>query len=79
MTSAKYELRASVIAAMAMSMSGGIIDDGLFYKGRKYHRQQPWDHIQLSKAERKGKTPEQLQALRQEKYATMAAVDKLIE
>lgn len=29
---------------------------------------QPWDRVQLSKSERKGKTPDELQALRQRKY-----------
>lgn len=27
-----------------------------------------WDHINLSKAERKGKTPDQIQQLRKDKY-----------
>ena len=31
-------------------------------------RRNPWDSVQLSKAERRGKTPEELQALRKAKW-----------
>jgi len=43
------------------------MEDNTLHNGvtREYH---PWDHIQLSKKERKGKTYEELQALRKKKY-----------
>jgi hypothetical protein len=35
---------------------------------RKAREHKPWEQIQLSKAERKGKTPEQIMQLREAKY-----------
>lgn len=33
-----------------------------------HHHSKPWDSIQLTKAERKGKTPEEIQVIRKAKY-----------
>lgn len=46
------------------SMDGPVI-------GPKLVTSHPWDNIQLSKSERRGKTPEQIQAMRKEKYEAM--------
>jgi hypothetical protein len=48
-----------------MNYNGGEPDLRFTTPTREYHS---WDHIQLSKEERKGKTYEELQELRKKKY-----------
>ncbi len=55
------------LAMAAMStLSGGYVPRSVFGTVRREHH--PWDGVQLTKAERKGKTPEEIQALRKMKY-----------
>jgi len=68
-TSAKM----AVFAAMAMGMLG---DDPLGYSSNRLHNgvqreYHPWDTISLSKAERRGKSFEELQAMRKAKWEAL--------
>lgn len=59
----------AVMAALSMAMwkvaSGGRAP--IFSNGVK-RETHPWDTVQLTKGERRGKTPDEIQALRKEKY-----------
>lgn len=76
MTGAAAKLKARMAVYMAMaSMMGDIIEPQTkkyTENSRQYNRAQPWDMIHLSKSERKGKTPKELQDMRMEKYNATA-------
>lgn len=64
----KYSTMMAMYAAMAMSMTGSdFFRENTIHNGveRPYH---PWDSVNLSKSERKGKSYEELQALRKQRY-----------
>lgn len=58
---------AMVVALMLAQSSGATPPKGLS-EGQRLPRPEPWHKIQLSKSERRGKTPEEVQALRKAKW-----------
>lgn len=59
--------RAILMQALAQSMQGDSYPDEESNRVIK-SKPNPWDSVQLTKAERKGKTYEQMQELRKEKW-----------
>lgn len=57
----RMALRSAILGA-AMPNSGSTVHNGI-----KTERH-PWDRTQLTKAEMKGKTPEEIQEMRKDKY-----------
>jgi len=79
----KSQYRPSAIAALAAAVMLGqaplISAEETVSKFAKPRERHPWDGVSLSKNERRGKTYEQIQALRQAKYEAakkMAAAPK---
>ena len=60
-------LNASLNTLVFMLVEPYRIENPVILRGRD-DVSHPWDHIHLSKAERKGKTYEQIQALREQKF-----------
>ncbi|MBL8968238.1 MAG: hypothetical protein JNG85_14625 [Spirochaetaceae bacterium] len=66
--------RRAIVRPLAMMMLASAMLSGGLPSGEPKPRQSlprgrnPWDGVQLSKAERKGKTPEEIQAMRRAKY-----------
>ena len=55
------------LALLAMGMLGGGVRMPIF-RNAVYQHPNAWDQVQLTKAERKGKTLEEIQAMRKEKW-----------
>ena len=64
--------RASALVAQAMAL-GAFSGADMFYESNRIRNGvirevNPWDKVQLTKSERKGKTYEELQAMRKERW-----------
>jgi hypothetical protein len=64
--------RASALVAQAMAL-GAFSGADMFYESNRIHNgvsreYHPWDKINLTKSERRGKTYEELQAMRKERW-----------
>lgn len=57
----------AMITAMMLAQSAEEPRES-FAEGQRLPKPEPWHKIQLSKAERRGKTPEEIQALRRAKW-----------
>jgi hypothetical protein len=57
--------------AMARALARGTDADTVLHNG-VVRVINPWDDVHLSKAERKGKTPEEIQAMRKQKWEELA-------
>jgi len=70
----KEKFRRNMLPFLAMAamstLSGSSVPLVFSTVHRKYH---PWDGVQLTKAERKGKTPDEIQALRKMKYEEVSS------
>lgn len=76
----KYSTMMAMYAAMLSAMSIGTTGsdfsrENTVHNGveRPWH---PWDNVNLSKSERKGKSYEELQALRKQRYEESLAIAK---
>lgn len=66
----EYTRKMLLLAAMYAAMDRPSSKRGLLDSSPK-RKWQSWDNIQLSKAERKGKTFEEMQALRKQKWEAL--------
>jgi hypothetical protein len=70
---AKLGIRATVLQAMAISEQAR--RESMTLHNRVLRSRNPWDMVQLTKAERRGKTPEEIETARKIKWARESDAD----
>ena len=68
----KYAMMTAMIAAMSMGMYNGGYSDNTIRNGVN-KRSNPWDKINLSKEQRRGKSFDEIQAMRKSIYEASIA------
>jgi hypothetical protein len=71
MSTRKYAMSAAMMAAMLRGMMGGMSDNTLHNGVNR--KSNPWDNINIPKAQRKGKSPEEIKAMRMAIYEASIA------